>query len=129
MNAAIKNPSYNEIDAAFKNLNISSKDKNKNESITSDELFLFKPKILQAIEYIREKRKRPDTNAIYEHLKKTEASNIDKETIGNIISEFINQKILENKKSTYGNSFRLRQLVGFERLISKSKISNFFQFF
>ena len=84
---------------------------------------------MQAIEYIREKRKRPDTNAIYEHLKKTEASNIDKETIGNIISEFINQKILENKKSTYGNSFRLRQLVGFERLISKSKISNFFQFF
>ena len=87
-----KNPFYNEIDAAFKNLNISSKDKNKNESITSDELFLFKPKILQAIEYIREKRKRPDTNAIYEHLKKTEASNIDKETID---------------KSTYGDSFRL----------------------
>ena len=107
MNAAIKNPSYTEIDAAFKNLNISSKDKNKNESITSDELFLFKPKILQAIEYIREKRKRPDTNAIYEHLKKTEASNIDKETIGNIISELINQKILEYKKSAYGNSFRL----------------------
>ena len=107
MNAAIKNPSYNEIDAAFKNLIISSKDKNKNESVTSDKLFLFKPKILQAIEYIREKRKRPDTNAIYEHLKKTEASNIDKETIGNIISELINQKILENKKSAYGNSFRL----------------------
>ena len=107
MNAAIKNPSYNKIDAAFKNLNISSKEKNKNESITSDELFLFKLKILQAIEYIREKRKRPDTNAIYEHLKKTEASNIDKETIDNIISELINQKILENKKSTYGDSFRL----------------------
>ena len=107
MNAAIKNLSDNKIDAAFKNLNISSKDKNKNESITSDELFLFKPKILQAIEYIREKRKRPDTNAIYEHLKKTEASNIDKETIDNIISELINQKILENKKSTYGDSFRL----------------------
>ena len=107
MNAAIKNPSYNEIDAAFKNLIISSKDKNKNESVTSDKLFLFKPKILQAIEYIREKRKRPDTNAIYEHLKKTEASNIDKETIDNIISELINQKILENKKSTYGDSFRL----------------------
>ena len=69
--------------------------------------FLFKPKILQAIKYIREKRKRQDTNAIYEHLKKTGASNIDKETIGNIISELINQKILENKKSTYGDSFRL----------------------
>ena len=73
MNATIKNPPYNEIDTAFKNLNISSKDKNKNESITSDEVFLFKPKILQAIEYIREKRKRPDTSAIYEHMKKSEA--------------------------------------------------------
>ena len=98
MNEAIKNPSYNEIDAAFKNLNVSSRNKNKNESITSDKLFLFKPKILQATEYIREKRKRPDTNAIYEYLKETEASNIDKETISNIISELMNQKILENKK-------------------------------
>ena len=61
---------------------------------------------MRAIEYIREKRKRPYTNAIYEHLKKTEASNIDKETIGNIISELINQKILENKLA-YGDSFRL----------------------
>ena len=46
-------------------------------------------------------------NAIYEYLKKTEASNIDKETIGNIITELINQKTLENKKSAYGDSFRL----------------------
>ena len=44
MNAAIEGPSYNKIDAAFKNLNISSKDKSKDESITFDELFLFKPK-------------------------------------------------------------------------------------
>ena len=105
MNAAIKNPPFNEIDATFKNLNISSKD--KNESITSDELFLFKPKILQAIDYIREKRKRPDRNAIYKYPKKTEASNIDKDTISNIITDLINQKILENKKSAYEDSFRL----------------------
>ena len=64
MNATIKYPSYSEIDAAFKNLSISSKDENKNELTTSDELFLFKAKILQAVEYIREKRKRLDTNAI-----------------------------------------------------------------
>ena len=103
----IKNPSFDEIDSAFKNLNITSHDKNKNESITSDELIFFKTKVLQAIDYIREKRKRPDKNAIYEHLKNPEASNIDKETIGNIISESINQKILENKKSAYGDSYRL----------------------
>ena len=38
--------------------------------------------------------------------RKIKASNIDKETIGNIISELINQKILENKLA-YGDSFRL----------------------
>ena len=74
----IKISSFNEIGAAFKNLNITSHDKNKNESFTSDELLLLKQKFLQTIDYIREKRKRPHTNAIYEHLKKTEASNIDK---------------------------------------------------
>ena len=55
--------------------------------ITSDELLLFRSKILQAIDYIREKRKRPDTNAIYEYLKKTETLNIDQEAICNIFSE------------------------------------------
>ena len=62
---------------------------------------------MQAIDYTREKRKRPDANAIYEYLKTTEISNTDKETIGNIITESINQKILENKKSAYGHSYRL----------------------
>ena len=62
---------------------------------------------MQAIDYTREKRKRPDANAIYEYLKTTEISNTDKETIGNIITESINQKILENKKSAYGDSYRL----------------------
>ena len=98
MNTTIKNPLFNKTDAAFKNLNITSRNKYKNGSITFDELLLFKPNILQAIDYICEKRKPPDTNAIYEHLEKAEASNIDKETIGNIISELINQKMLENKE-------------------------------
>ena len=38
---------------------------------------------------------------------KTEASDIDKETISNIISKLINQNILENKKSAYEDSFCL----------------------
>ena len=60
---------------------------------------LFKPKILQAVDdYIRENRKCPNTNAIYEHLKNPEASNIDKETLGNIISRINNQKYIRIKK-------------------------------
>ena len=59
MNATIKNPSFNEINAVFKKLNVTSRNKNKNESIKSDELLIFKPKILQAVDYIREKKKAP----------------------------------------------------------------------
>ena len=106
MTVAIENPSYNEIDVAFKKLNITSHD--INESIpSSDEILLFKPKILQAIKFIREKKKRPDLNSIYEYFSKSGASNISKDTIYSIISELIKQKVLENKKSAYGDSFRI----------------------
>ena len=67
MTVAIENPSCNEVDVAFKKLNITSHD--INESIpSSDEILLFKPKILQAIKFIREKKKRPDLNSIYEQF-------------------------------------------------------------
>lgn len=66
-------------------------------TITSDVFFLFKPKIPQAIDYIRRKRKRPKRNFIYEHLGETEASNLDTEAIDDNVSEFITQDILENR--------------------------------
>ena len=76
--------------------------------------FSSNEKLCKLLITLVKKRKRPDTNFIYKHLKETEASNIDKETINkvtnkqsNIISELINQKILENKKLAYENSFRL----------------------
>ena len=51
MTVTIENPSYNEIDVAFKKRNITSHD--INESIpSSDEMLLFKPKILQAIKFV-----------------------------------------------------------------------------
>ena len=104
----------------MKNFNITSQEKNKNESITSDQLLIFKPKNLRATDYIREKRRRPDTNAICDHLKKIETSNIDKETIGNIIPELINQKISKNKKSVYEDSFRL--MTGKEKETDKTTL-------
>ena len=118
MTATIENPTYNEIDVAFKKLNITSND--INESIpSSDEILLFKPKILQAIKFIRENKKRQDLNSIYEHSSKTEPSkinkdtmysvisNISKDTMYSIISELIKEKALENKKSAYGDYFRV----------------------
>ena len=68
-----------------------------------------------------------NTNAIYKCLKKTNASNIDKEAIGNIIRELKNQKILENKKSAYGDSFRLitdKEKDTLDKIMSPDNIDN-----
>ena len=68
MTATIENPCYNKIDVAFKKLNITSNDINKSIP-SSDEMLLFKPKILQAINFVREKKKRPDLISIYARTK------------------------------------------------------------
>ena len=113
------------MDVAFKKLNITSPD--KTESVTADEPLLLKPKIKQAIDYIRNKRKNPDENAIYEHLSETETSNKDKETIRNIISELINQNILKNKNLSYEDSFYLKtkkEKVTLKETTSRDNIEN-----
>ena len=87
MTAAIENPSYNEINVAFKKLNIPSHD--INESIpSSDEILLLKPKVLQAIKFIREKQKRQDVNSTYHHFSKSGTFNISKGTMYSTIFFF-----------------------------------------
>ena len=87
------------MDNAFKQLSISTEG-------LSDEITHFKPKILNTIDFICNKKKGADTNSIYEELSKSEATNIDKNTIDIIINELLTQKVILNKKSCYGNSFR-----------------------
>ena len=87
------------MDNAFKQLSISTEG-------FSDEITHFEPKILNMIDFIRNKKKRADTHSIYEELSKSEATNIDKNTTDIIINELLTQKVILNKKSCYGNSFR-----------------------
>ena len=57
-------------------------------------LQLFKPKILSAIEIIRDKqKKRSDIDTIHDYIMKTEASNTNK----TLVKELIKQNILINK--------------------------------
>ena len=49
------------MNSAFEKLRIASDESDKN---MSDELDILKPKILQTINQIREKKKCPDTNSI-----------------------------------------------------------------
>ena len=54
-----------DISNAFNKLKI-TRDERKIDGVSDEILSLFKPKILKAIEQIKEKKKRPDLNRIYE---------------------------------------------------------------
>ena len=75
-------------------------------SSSSDVLSLFQPKILAAIDYIRNVNKqRPDAEAISTYISRTEASNVNKTDIVNSIDELEHA----NKKKTnsgYDSFFR-----------------------
>ena len=74
----------------------------------NESLQLFTPKILNAIEIIRDKKKkRPDIDTMHDYIMKTEASNADETLIENLVKEGIKQNRLINKKATQGlDSFK-----------------------
>ena len=61
-----------------------------------------KSKILAAIDEIRQKKRCPDIDAIYEHIMKSEASNADKNLIETIIVELTKQNVIITKKTCHG---------------------------
>ena len=66
-------------------------------------LQLFKPKILSAIEIIRDKqKKRSDIDTIHDYIMKTKASNKNNTLIETLVKELIKQNILINKKNPQG---------------------------
>ena len=52
-----------------------TRDERKIDDVSDETLSLFKPKRLNAIDQIKQKKKKPDLNTIYEYLSKTGASN------------------------------------------------------
>ena len=59
---------------------------------SSDVLSLLQPKILSAIDYIRNVNKqRPDREAIYKYISRTGTSNVNKTDIVNSIDELLNE--------------------------------------
>ena len=99
-------------DAKDNNQIIEATDDSLNTSV-NESLQLFKPKILNAIEIIKDKKKKcADINAIHDYITRTEASNSDKTLIENVVRELIRQKILINKKPTQGlDSFKILKNV------------------
>ena len=98
-------PTEKEISTALEKLTITN-DLEKNGK-TTEISSLFKPKILCAIDRIKEKKKRPDIDSIYDYLSRTEASNIDKISIELILNELVKENVAVNKKTALlRDSFR-----------------------
>ena len=98
-------PTGREISTALEKLTINN-DLEKNRENT-ETFSSFKPKILCAIDLMKEKKKRPNIDSIYDYLSRTViTSNIDKVIIKLILNELVKENILVNKKSSLGESFR-----------------------
>ena len=80
----------------FKILSISPEEKQSEEAEIM--FLLFKPKVLNAINKIRESKKRSDSDSILNYIIKTEASNADKPLIISITNELMNQNPLRINK-------------------------------
>ena len=93
------NRECNNINSAFEKLRIASDESDRN---CSNDLDILKPKILDAIDQIRQRKKRPDTDSIYDFIARTCATNINKELIEVVIEELIAQNDIFNKKTAQG---------------------------
>ena len=74
--------SYDDINIVFNNLSLNNsivKEITNSENETRDSvLSTFKPLVLSAIDLMRDKKKRPDVDFIYNHKITTQASNADR---------------------------------------------------
>ena len=83
-----------DISNAFNNLKI-TRDERKIDDVSDETLS-------DAIDQIKQKKKRPDLNTIYEYLSKTEASNTDKQVIETILANLVETNIIVNGKTPKG---------------------------
>ena len=87
----------NDISIALEKLSILSDKSSSNdvpnkdsENLSNDTIDIFQPLIVSAIETIRGKSKRPDIDAIYRHISKSEATNIDRDFIASVLNDLEN---------------------------------------
>ena len=79
--------SYGNINTAFNNL--------YNFNNTT-----FKLLALSVIDILLDNKKRPDIDSIYNHIIKTQASNADRVLIENVVTNFMKENLINNKKKT-----------------------------
>ena len=86
-------PTESDISTAFGNLSLISN--SENTTITE-----YEPKIITAIKEMRNKKKRPDIDAISDYISRSEVSNIDIKTIDSFIQNLLKKKRNNKKKDS-----------------------------
>ena len=89
------------INNTFNKLKI-TRDERKIDDVSDQTMSLFKLEISNAIDQIKQKKKRHDLNTIYKYLSKTEASNTDKQLIETILGHLVETNIIVNRKMPKG---------------------------
>ena len=87
------------MNSPFKKVRITLDESYKN---MSDELNILKPKNLQAVDQILEKKKHPDTDSINDFVARTCVTNISKELTELVIEELNTRNVKFNKKTVQG---------------------------
>ena len=88
-----------DMNPALEKLRIASDESDRN---CSNDLDILKPKVLDVIDQIHQRKKRPVTDSVYDFISRTCATNINKELIGVVIEELIAQNVIFNKKTAQG---------------------------
>ena len=70
------------------------------KNLSNGTIDIFKPLIISAIETIRGQSKRQDIDAIYRHISKSEATNIDRDFIASVLNDLENPNVIYNKPTT-----------------------------
>ena len=106
-------PADKEMSHVFEKLNMIDEQPYKKKCSESSEFIIFKPQILAAIDHIKDiSYKRPDLDAIFDFIKKSTTSNIDKEVIKAFIGQLLEQKIIVNNRSQTGkDSYRCITII------------------
>ena len=102
-----------EISNAFDKLKITPEKESSIKESSNNLGNGIKTMILGSIDKLRVKKKRPDIDSIFDFLSKTVATNIDKGTLVDSISQLITQKVLVKKKTP--NSYDYLYLSNFDQ--------------
>ena len=105
----ITNILNNGISIALEKLSILLDKSNSNDvpnkdsgNLSNDTIGIFKSIIMSAIETIRGRSKRPDIDAIYRHISKSDTTNIDRDFIVSVSNDFENENVIYKKPTTQG---------------------------